>query len=108
MQTLEKYYPKEEVESSLRKIVAFEEEKVTLDIPEGGKKLTSGWSIVPMAHPASVSSTTCIYLYLLNLHCLERLGSVVFYLWLLISFRCILLLGACFLPGTHHYLLRGG
>ena len=63
MQTLEKYYPKEEVESSLRKTVAFEEEKVTLDIPEGGENLPSGWSIVPMAHPASVSSTS-VYLSL--------------------------------------------
>ena len=55
LQTLEKYYPKEEVESSLRKTVAFQEEKVTLDIPEAGIILPSGWSIVPMAHPASVS-----------------------------------------------------
>ena len=76
MQTLEKYYPKEEVESSLRKTVAFKEEKVTLDIPEGGENLPSGWSIVPMAHPASVSST---YVYLsLPIECaLKRLGGVV-------------------------------
>ena len=55
MQTLEKQYPKEEVESSLRKTVVFKRDKVTLDIPEDGIKLSSGWSIVPMAHPASVS-----------------------------------------------------
>ena len=55
MQTLEKYYPKEEVESSLRKTVIFERDEVTLVIPEDGIKLSSGWSIVPMAHPASVS-----------------------------------------------------
>ena len=55
MQTLEKYYPKEEVESSLRKTVVFKRDKVTLGIPEDGIKLPSGWSIVPMTHPASVS-----------------------------------------------------
>ena len=55
MQTLEKQYPKEEVESSLRKTVVFKRDKVTLVIPEDGIKLSSGWSIVPMAHPASVS-----------------------------------------------------
>ena len=58
MQTLEKHYPKEEVESSLRKTVVFKRDKVTLDIPEDGIKLSSGWSIVPMAHPASVSLTS--------------------------------------------------
>ena len=73
LQTLEKYYPKEEVESSLRKTVAFDEEKVTLDIPEGGKYLPSGWSIVPMAYPASVSRTSVSFTFnLLNVHCLEN------------------------------------
>ena len=62
MQTLEKYYPKEEAESSLRKTVVFEREEVTLVIPEDGIKLSSGWSILPMAHPASVG---LIYLLLL-------------------------------------------
>ena len=52
---MEKYYPKEEAESSLRKTVIFERDEVTLVIPEDGIKLSSGWSIVPMAHPASVS-----------------------------------------------------
>ena len=52
---LEKHYPKEEVESSLRKTVVFKGDNVTLDVPEDGIKLSSGWSIVPVAHPASVS-----------------------------------------------------
>ena len=55
VQTLEKHYAKEEVESSLRKTVVFKMDKVTLDIPEAGIVLPSGWSIVPKAHPASVS-----------------------------------------------------
>ena len=58
MQTLAKYYPKEEVESSLRKTVVFKRDKVTLDVPEDGIKLSSGWSIVPMTHPASVRHTS--------------------------------------------------
>ena len=59
---LEKHYPKEEVESSLCKTVAFQEEKVTLDIPEAGIILLNGWSIVPMAHPASVSLLCFLYM----------------------------------------------
>ena len=57
---LEKQYPKEEAESSLRKPFVFEREIVTLDIPKSGIKLPSGWSIVPMAHPASVSLTSVL------------------------------------------------
>ena len=53
-----KYYSKEEAESSLCKQVLFQMDKVTLDIPEAGIKLPSGWSIVPMTHPASVSLTS--------------------------------------------------
>ena len=63
LQTLEKYYPKEEVESSLCKTVAFQEEKVTLDIPEAGIVLLNGWSIVPMAHSASVSLLYFLLVY---------------------------------------------
>ena len=55
VQTLENHYPKEEIESSLRKTVVFQKDKVTLDIPEAGIVLPSGWSIVPKAHPASLS-----------------------------------------------------
>ena len=57
---LEKQYPKEEAESSLRKPVAFEREIVTLNIPKSGIELPSGWSIVPMAHPASVSLSSVL------------------------------------------------
>ena len=57
---MEKCYPKEEVELSLRKTVVFKRDTVTLDIPEDGIKLPSGWSIVPMAHPASVSLTSVL------------------------------------------------
>ena len=52
---MEKYYSKEKAESSLRLQVFFQMDQVTLDIPEAGFKLPNGWSIVPMAHPASVS-----------------------------------------------------
>ena len=52
---------KEEIESSLRKTVVFQKDKVTLDIPEAGIVLPSGWSIVPMAHPASVSLLCFLY-----------------------------------------------
>ena len=52
---MEKYYSKEETESSLCMQVFFQMDEVTLDIPEAGFKLPNGWSIVPMAHPASVS-----------------------------------------------------
>ena len=54
---------KEEVESSVCKTVAFQEEKVTLDIPEAGIVLPSGWSIVPMAHSASVSLLYFLLVY---------------------------------------------
>ena len=63
LQTLEKHYPKEEVESSLRKTVVFQKDKVTLDIPEAGIVLPSGWSIVPMAHSASVSLLYFLLVY---------------------------------------------
>ena len=59
---MEKYYSKEEAESSLCKQVFFQMDKVTLDIPEAGFKLPNGWSIVPMTHPASVSLTSaCVF-----------------------------------------------
>ena len=41
----------------LRLPFVFEGDKVTLEIPVTGIKLPNGWSIVPMAHPASVSFT---------------------------------------------------
>ena len=55
LQRVEKYYSKKEAESSLHLQVVFQMDEVTLDIPEAGFKLPNGWSIVPMAHPASVS-----------------------------------------------------
>ena len=58
---MEKYYSKEEAESSVRKQVFFQMDKVTLDIPEAGFKLLNGWSIVPMTHPASVSLTSVFF-----------------------------------------------
>ena len=59
---MEKYYSKEEAESSLRLQVFFQMDQVTLDISETGFKLPNGWSIVPMAHPASVSLISVFYL----------------------------------------------
>ena len=41
----------------LRLPFVFEGDKVTLEIPVTGIELPNGWSIVPMAHPASVSFT---------------------------------------------------
>ena len=58
---MEKYYSKEEAEKSLRLQVFFQMDQVTLDIPEAGFKLPSGWSIVPMAHPASVSPISVFF-----------------------------------------------
>ena len=44
----------------LRFPFVFEGDKVTLEIPEAGIVLPNGWSIVPMAHPASVSFTSVL------------------------------------------------
>ena len=55
-----KYYPKEEAELTLRLPFVFEGDKVTLEIPMTGIELPNGWSIVPMAHPASVSFTSVL------------------------------------------------
>ena len=41
----------------------FEGDNVTLEIPVTGIELPTGWSIVPMAHPASVSLTS-VFLHL--------------------------------------------
>ena len=56
-----KYYSEEEAELSLHMPFLFEGDKVTLDIPNTETELSNGWSIVPMAHPASVSLTTMLY-----------------------------------------------
>ena len=61
LQTVTKYYSEEEAELSLHMPFLFEGDKVTLDIPNTETKLPNGWSIVPMAHPASVSLTTMLY-----------------------------------------------
>ena len=55
-----KYYSEEDAELSLLMPFLFEGDKVTLDIPNTETKLPSGWSFVPMAHPASVSLTTML------------------------------------------------
>ena len=60
LQEMEKYYPKEEAELTLRLPFVFEGDKVTLEIPVTGIELPNGWSIVPMAHPTSVSFTSVL------------------------------------------------
>ena len=85
---MEKYYSKEEAESSLCKQVFFQMDKVTLDIPEAGIKLPNGWSIVPMTHPASVSLTSVF------LPCDNRKG-IVLKVYTLCSVFCICLTLIC-------------
>ena len=44
----------------LRLPFVFEGDKVTLEIPVTGIELPNGWSIVPIAHPASVSFSSVL------------------------------------------------
>lgn len=54
------YYQKQGAKLTFRLPFVFEGDKVTLEIPVTGIELPSGWSIFPMAHPASVSFTSVL------------------------------------------------
>ena len=50
--------------------VVFEGEKITLDIPEDGLKLESGWTITPHTHPGVIHMLLCLESCILGLQCL--------------------------------------
>ena len=62
-QEVKRFYSGEGAEAGPYLEVDFEGEEVSLDIPEDGVKLESGWSLLPLAYPAKVRDLHLIHKY---------------------------------------------
>ena len=51
---MKKFYSEEGAEAGPYLEVIFDGEEVSLDIPEDGVTLPSGWSVLPLTYPARV------------------------------------------------------
>ena len=71
MQNVENFYTKNKAEIGPRFEVIFDEDEVSLEVPEDGITLPNGWSLLPLVYPTKVRIWVVIliiiiYIYICN------------------------------------------
>ncbi len=67
----EEYSSKEAI-LGLNHIVEFEEDRITLDIPNDGAEVSGGWRITPMFHPTVVKLYITYNYYIISIQVMKK------------------------------------
>ena len=64
VQAVEKYYEGKNAKLGLDRIIKFDRDFITIDIPVEGVTNEVGWKIMPLSHPAMVSNFNTVPIFM--------------------------------------------